>query len=563
LRAVSGPTAASFLLQPPGPLTIGRRSTNPFHLNDPAVSREHARLTFRARHERGQAMGGEWLLDDLGSIHGTWLNGVKIKEKRQYHLRAGDLLVIGPWTLLVADRDNLAQPGTTLATLDDTAMVGTIVARIEPGDDGELTAEALGMLYRCSQQIHEAACDANVAQAVIDTAIEGTPFTRIAMLRPLTHDEQVEVVAFRTDDQDESSPPRLSRVLIREASSGSPARLLRGPIGNAQPDSADSFSQIVTLCIPIIVGTTLAGYLYLDRPQQTPPTGRKPSSLDLFPTALARLAALGMAKLMRIDIEKRRESMEVELEAAVEAQRWLLPQRQGETASFSHICETRHGRFIGGDFFDIIPVGSDRLAVVLGDVGGRGIPVSILVSASQGFLHARLLENAAPEAAVRAINDLYLNRIAHARFLKLWIGVFDSRARTLDYVDAGHGFAMMVRPDGTSELLPSGNQLAAGAKTDAEYRTQTAPLLPGHHIVIVSDGVVGQREHLPSCDPGDEPPTDAHDDRPQAFGLSRVFDCLNTARSGDDEVAALFAALEEHAGTSEFDDDATAMVIRW
>ena len=71
LRATSGPSAVSFRLLPPGPVTIGRRSANALQLNGPSVSRDHARLSFRPAFGATAASEGEWLLDDLGSTEGT------------------------------------------------------------------------------------------------------------------------------------------------------------------------------------------------------------------------------------------------------------------------------------------------------------------------------------------------------------------------------------------------------------------------------------------------------------------------------------------------------------
>ena len=172
---------------------------------------------------------------------------------------------------------------------------------------------------------------------------------------------------------------------------------------------------MVALCVPIMVESTLAGFIYLDSPSNDPERRQPESATADFPLALARLAVMGMANLMRIDIEQRQARMEAKLHAAAEAQQWLLPQRTGQVGPFKYVGETRQGRYIGGDFFDVIPLENERLAVVVGDVRGKGIPVSVLVSASQGFLHASLLEHEDPALAAVAVNRFYHSRISHSR----------------------------------------------------------------------------------------------------------------------------------------------------
>lgn len=556
LRAASGPTAVSFRLHPPSSVTIGRRSSHALQLNDPAVSRDHARLSFRPGRETGGRASGEWLLGDLGSTHGTWLNGVPIRPNRQYHLRPGDLLVIGPWTFLVVDRAVSDRPGTTLATVDEAAMVGTIVARMDTHHDEALSFEGLRLLQGCSEQIHAARTEASVVDAVLEAATTGTDFTRASFLRPMTAGDVAELVSSRGQDPTTEAVPRVSRALIREAANGSPARLLRSPSLEASSAAVAGADQLVAICVPIMVESTLVGFLYLDVPWNEPRPRQLVGDVNAFLLSLARLAALGMANLMRLDIERRHERIEAELVAAAEAQRWLRPQRDGRCGPFSYVGETRQGQYVGGDFFDILPLAEDRLAVIFGDVGGKGIPVSVLVSASQGFLHACMEAWGDPVRCVESINRLYVSRIAHSSFLKLWIGVLDASARELTYVAAGHGCAMTVSSDGRCELLATGSGVSVGIKSDAAYQPFRIPLTAGSRLVLLSDGFVEQK--------GQGPQRPDNDDEPlQCFGVSRVQECLGGVHVGQDEVESLFATLSRHAGAIGPEDDATAVVIRW
>ena len=563
LRAVSGPTAVSFSLQQPGPLTIGRRSINSLQLHDPAISRDHAQLSFRPRHGPGDALMGEWLLGDLGSTHGTWLNGVRLKADRSYHLRAGDLIVIGPWTLLVVDRSSSPRPGTALATVDETGKTGTVVSSPESETDTAMSRQELLLLQRCSESIHAARREVEIAEAVLDAALEGTNFTKAALLRPMIGDDVVEAISCRDLSLCRGAGPQVSRALVREAASGSAVCLQQDPAAQSAGQMRIEPENVVALCVPIRIETTLAGLVYLDSPLNTPPRRPQDATATVFVLGLAHLAALGMANLMRMDIERRQERIETELHAAEEAQRWLLPQREGHVGPFRYAGETRQGRDVGGDFFDVIPLDHERLAVVLGDVGGRGVSVSVLVSASLGFLHARLLELGDPAVAVDSINRFYHSRLAHSQFLKLWVGLFDAGKRALTYVTACHGCAVHVGSDGGCELLELGGSPPVGMKPDAEYEVRTVALTPGARILLLSDGFVGQRAHDLRSGQSDDTPSPREDEPPQCFGISRAERCLQGLRVGEDEIAALFSALERHVGAPIFDDDASALIVRW
>ena len=562
LRAATGPTAVSLPLQPPGPATVGRGSANVLQLADPAVSRDHAQLTFRPKPGADDAREGDWLVSDLASTHGTWLNGVRLKPNRQCHVRPRDLIVIGPWTLMVVDR-NVASPAeATLATVVDAAAIGTVVGRYEPLRQGETSAGGLQVLHRCSERVHAAQTERAIAEAVLDAARAGTRFLRVAFLRPLADGGAIEVVASRSSDTGDAVPAEISQALLREASTGSMASLRRGPRDPQGADHGMAVGQTVALCIPIMIESTLAGFLYLDQPLNAPRAQAGADDPDGVLVGLARLAGMGLAKLMRIDMERRHERMEAEFHAAAEATHWLLPHRTGRCGPFSYVGETRQGQYVGGDFFDIISLSDDRMGLVVGHVCGQGIPVSILVSASLGFMHAVMEERANPAAAVASINRLYTTRVAHSRMLKLWVGVFDAGQKQLTFVSAGHGCAMTLSLDGSSKLLPAGAGTAVGIKADAEFRAQTVALEPGFRALVLTDGFVQQKTLDPGSDRPDDSSADEAHHRPQAYGIGRVQACLLRTPLGGDELKMLFADLQQHTANSVLDDDATAVLVR-
>jgi len=563
LRAVAGPTAVSFLLPMRDPATIGRRSASLLQLNDPAVSRDHATFYFRSSEGSHGDLKGEWLLEDLGSTHGTWLNGVRLESNRQYRFQVNDLVVIGPWTLLVVDPHAAPPSGTTMATISDAPILDTLVSRLDPPEEEQLSNENLRLLQQCSERIHGARRERDLVDAVLDAAEAGTTFSGCVFLRPMTEKEQIEVVAHRGDDPTTGATPRLSHTLIREACSGYPVCLQRGAGELLSASHGRPASKVMAVCVPIMVESALAGFIYLDRPTNDPERELAVEVAEAFPLALAHLAALGMANLMRIDIEQRQVRMEARLNAVSEAQQWLSPPRTGRLGPFHYVSETRRGRYVGGDFFDLIPLANDRLAVVLGDVRGRGVELSVLVSATQGFLHGSMLKHEDPSLVVEAVNHFYHARISNARSVRLWVGVFDDCEKTVTYVDADHRYAMSVTQDGDCELFPESENPTVGANPNTCYPARTVPLAPAEGVLLLSHGLIHQRVRKPQIEHDDDSAAPRSAEGPKHFGVAGVRACMEQARPGDDAVAALYAALERHAGTNVFDDDATAIMVRW
>jgi sigma-B regulation protein RsbU (phosphoserine phosphatase) len=246
--------------------------------------------------------------------------------------------------------------------------------------------------------------------------------------------------------------------------------------------------------------------------------------------------------------------MESELSAAAAAQRWILPKRESALSGFTVTGESRPGAYVGGDFFDLIVLSDTKLAVALGDVTGHGIAASVLMTASQGFLHAALQEHADAARAVSDLNRFVNPRRSDDKFVTAWVAVFDSVAKTISYVDAGHGYALMLNPDQTVTMLAEGDGLPIGLFADAEYKSVTKPLEPGGRALVISDGLVEQYG------------TVHHDDGTSAneqFNIGRIERVMVETPPEADPVTALFDAVFKHAATPHLQDDATAVLVKW
>ncbi len=548
--SISGPEPVDVVLTPPGPFTIGRRAHHQIALQgDDHVSRDHASLVYMP----ARSGGGQWAIRDTGSRHGTFLNGVRVESGRDYPLRAGDMVVIAPWTFRATAKDDTrGTHRTTIATVDDAAAVGGSIQRLDPGTDGSLVHRRLGLLLDCATAIHSAPDSEALAEAVLDAAMAGTGFANVALLKATGGAELVEVVGQRGDIAVEGAAPRLSRSLIREANLGAPARLVAAP--EMDEHAAMSVMQYAieeALCVPLSIGSAVAGYLYFDNRGASDATRRAGDDSTDFAVGLGRLAAMAMSNLVRMELDRRLARVEADIDAAAEAQRYILPRREGKYGPFSYVGESRPGQRVGGDFFDVIPLRDGRLAVALGDVCGKGVPASVLMTASQGYLHAALLESGDPAQAIRALNEYVHPRRPEDKFVTVWVGVLDAERGKLQYVNAGHGYAMVRSRSGESRFVadeggpPIG--IVAGLKFDAVETSFDA----GDSLLVFSDGVFEQ----PAS--GETPQGSV-----QRFGESGVRECLGRLGPSGDAVGGLFEALVAFAGGPSLDDDATVVEVR-
>ncbi len=542
LVPVGGPEIAPLQLPArPAGVTLGRSETSDVQLpqNAETVSRTHCRFI-------GDA--DAWRLGDMNSRWGTFLNGVKLTPQQDVPLSEGDLIRINPWTFAFSLKGP-ARRG--LKSINDLDTGQTLVRHVAPAAVSILEEDMLSLLLESAAGIHAATSEKQLAELVLDEACRGTGLTNAALLKPLDASGTLEIVASRMPAG--SGGATYSRSLIAAASQGNVAEISGA--------SSDNISQSIVqmkidtaLCVPLMLGQTVAAYLYLDtRRQHGPPQHMRPNAAA-FCMALGRMASLALSNLKRQEIEKRQAAMEKELSAAAVAQKWILPKRVTQLCGCTCIGESRPGAYVGGDFFDLIELGESKLAVTLGDVTGHGIPASVLMTASQGFLHAALLEHGDPARALLSLNSFISPRRSDERFVTLWVGVFDLANKTLTYVDAGHGYAMMLQPDGRIEPLSEGGGVPIGVLDTPDYSAQSIALTDGQRALIVSDGIVEQHGPVTSADGATTL---------EQFSVRGVRNAISEMPKGADEVETLFKAVIAHAGATALQDDATAVLLRW
>lgn len=529
-------------------LRIGRHDACEIRLPASAekVSRFHARLIYDLH---------GWQIADMGSRWGTFVNGYRLEPDRLVPLSEGDLIRITPWTFSFSHSQ---RPNRGLASIDDSENVQTLVRQIGGDASRKLQDDLLGLLIEAAAGIHAAEDEQTLAKIVLEEACRGSGLTNAAWLRPVDADGRVEVVATRSATDLPQRAALYSRTLLQTASQGVVAELEA-----TNPDAHQSESIVINrisaaICVPLMLGQAIAGYLYLDSrgdmySQSGQYRGARPNAAA-FCLAMGRMASLALSNLKRKDIEHRHAVIQADLQAGAEAQRWILPKRHGTCGAITYTGESRPGLHLGGDFFDVIPLDSDRMAVSLGDVTGKGVSASVLMTTTQGFLHAALQQHGDPHRAVMDLCRFVHPRRPESKFVTLWVGVFDAAARTLRYVDAGHGHALLIRADGSIEPLSGGGGLPIGILDESDYDAQTVALTEGARALIVSDGIV---EQMRPALAGESVSADSQ------FGLEGAAEVLRRTPPDADVIAELFKAVVAHAGCEQLSDDATAVLVRW
>jgi phosphoserine phosphatase RsbU/P len=244
-----------------------------------------------------------------------------------------------------------------------------------------------------------------------------------------------------------------------------------------------------------------------------------------------------------------RLSLKGELEVAREIQLAMLPTGT-YTAGDAEICGlTRPANTVGGDFYDVLPLGGDpeeRVIVTIGDVAGKGSPAALLMALLLAVLRTLVDERLEACALMARLNRQICRHSPGSRFITLFYGVYAPATGALTYVNAGQNPPLLRRADGTIERL-GGTGIALGMFESSAYDAVVTHVNRGDMLVMYSDGITEAEN--PAGEPFEE------------GGLERFL-----AARGDESPAALapgiLRAVEAHARDSRFTDDLTVLILK-
>ena len=207
---------------------------------------------------------------------------------------------------------------------------------------------------------------------------------------------------------------------------------------------------------------------------------------------------------------------------------------------------SRPANTVGGDFYEILPLGDGRLVTAVGDVAGKGSPAALLMALLLAMMRTLVDERLQPAALLERLNIQVCRQAPGTRFITLFYSVFDMTTGELAYVNAGHTTPLVLGSDGTVTRLHHGG-VALGMFEASTYETGRVTLGPNDLLAIYSDGIT--EAESPAGVPFDE------------GGLEEI---LLTERANNVAAigSAVVRAVERHTSDVRFADDLTLLLLR-
>ncbi len=241
---------------------------------------------------------------------------------------------------------------------------------------------------------------------------------------------------------------------------------------------------------------------------------------------------------------ERRAAQEIEIARQVQAR--LFPQVHPEVKTLEYAGLCLQARQVGGDYFDFLDLGQQRLGLVVGDVSGKGIAAALLMANLQASLRGQCaLVLTQPEVFLRSVNHLFYANTAESAYASLFFAEYDAESCRLRYANCGHLSGLILRSDGRLCRLDSTATLV-GLFRDWECKFADFTLEPGDLLTLYTDGV-----------------TEALDDRGEEFGEENLIQRMRHYRD-QPCTSAVEAIANEICALSPGDqqDDITLILAR-
>lgn len=212
---------------------------------------------------------------------------------------------------------------------------------------------------------------------------------------------------------------------------------------------------------------------------------RKPFEPDEFRAVIDRI----MSRLhLRRQNEHLRKQLDAELLRASQIQRELLPKNDPDVPGYDIAMCAVATEVVGGEFYDWTLVDGGSLAFTHGDVMGKGLSAALLMATVRASLRSAIKAHG-PANAVNTISDVLHEDLKRTRSsVSMFVGYLQPRSHVIEYVDAGHGLALLVRADDGFEHV-QGIDVPVGIFPDNRYQAHQISLSPGDALLLYSDGL--------------------------------------------------------------------------
>ena len=525
LRTIEGPHTGGVFPLDRESAVLGRHPDCDIVLDSGAVSRQHARI---------QRADDKFYIEDMQSRNGTYVNGRQIRERRL--LNNHDRITLCDVVMIFNDDSGDEKPASgrgTVSILETTALMvddeaagdnSTVMTRMDVSSGSsslrlEVNPHAkLKALVEISQKLGRAVALNEVLPKVLDSLLTIFPQAdRGVMVFRDAASGKLVPKALKHRRPELVDTVRISRTIVQGVMASKEAILSADASSDkrfAASESIVDFHIRSVMCAPLITSQgDVTGVIQIDTSDQRNRFSR--DDLEVLASVACQAAiAVENAELHEMAIRDQKRSRE--LEVAHDVLRGFLPSRSPRIQGYDFFHFYEPANELGGDYYDYIHLPGRRLAIVVADVSGKGIPASLLMARLSADVRYCLASEPSPAEAVAQLNRVFFAAGWEDRFVTLILAVLDPLRHELTLVDAGHPPAYLQTAGQVIQAVDEANiRLPLGVMDDAQYLQVSHVLDPGDQLVLYTDGI-----------------SEAMNEKNELYGFQRLYEQMKSPCPG-------------------------------
>jgi sigma-B regulation protein RsbU (phosphoserine phosphatase) len=265
----------------------------------------------------------------------------------------------------------------------------------------------------------------------------------------------------------------------------------------------------------------------------------------LLMTLASRIAIALVNAELYAKVSENERRMDREMKIAREIQHRLMPEEIPSVSPLSIAVTFKPVAHLGGDLYDFIEFDDGRLAIVVGDVTGKGAPAALYAALSSGIIRTRATRKYPPAQMLQLVNRTLYERPIESQYCALTYAVYDPKTRRITIANSGLPYPLLVR-EGNAKFLDLAG-IPVGLFPETTYQELELQLETNDVLVFYSDGLV-----------------EARNESNEDFGLKRLAQVVqeHSSMTADEIIRTVNASVDSFAGRVPNHDDRTLMVVK-
>ncbi|HUG20723.1 MAG TPA: SpoIIE family protein phosphatase [Planctomycetaceae bacterium] len=523
---------------------LGRLPECTIQLKSNMVSRRHAEV------EKGE--DERFFVRDLESGNGTFVNGKKIEGRTL--LKHNDRIKLGPILFrFEAPETNSSDTvaGKSESFLSEEEQSTIMGSASKMGGFGMLDVQPeakLKCVLEISRDLVGAVSINAILPKLLDTLFRIFPGADrgIVLLRDRGSGVMIPAAQkLRNPMEDETV--KLSRTILSKILEEKKGILSADASSDVQFNSAESISALSirsVMCVPMLdLENELIGVINIDT--LNPIAQFKQDDLELL-MAVAGQASLTVANAILYESHLEKQKQDSEMNIAHNVQLALLPDVLPEVEGYRFFASYESAMAVGGDYYDCFMLRDHRVCVSFGDVAGKGVPASLVMSRISSIVRCTMQHEADLAKAIQTINNMMCSDAVSGRFVTYVLVVIDLNTNLMTLVNGGHMSPIIFKPDGSMEEFPEDSiGIPIGIMPDYPYEIVSRTLNPEETVIIYTDGV-----------------SEAMNPAEELYGMERLYEIIKLGSHDPEEVGIRIREdVRKHAQGQAQNDDITLMTF--